>query len=301
MIEDFARLVQRAVALGRKRIAICAADDQEAIGAVRDAAALGLADAILVGDRQAIMDAAGPGGLPPSASIVDVPDRQAAALEAVRLVRSGMADFLMKGAINTSDFLKAVLDKDVGLRSGSLLSHMAAFEIPGERKLVFYSDGGMNVAPELEEKRQILANALEALRRLGIEQPKVAVLAANEQVNPKVRATTDAAALAADWKAGVFRSCIVEGPIAFDVATSAEAAKRKGLESSIAGDADLFIMPSIEAGNIAGKLLLRYAGAKMAGLVLGALCPIVLVSRADDAAAKVNSLALACLVSAREG
>lgn len=297
MIRDFKALVERALSLGRKTIAIGAADDAEVIEAVRDAAALGLADAILVGDRASILAKAGEAGLPASARVVDIADRTAAALEAARLVRSGEADLLVKGALNTSDFLRAALDKEKGLRAGGLLSHFAAFEIPGEPKLVFASDGGMVVAPELEEKRQIIKNAVGALHRLGIAEPKVAVLTANEQVNPKVKATVDAAALVEDWKAGAFPSCIVEGPIAFDVATSAEAAKRKGLESRIAGDTDLFIVPSIEAGNIMGKILMRYARARMAGVVLGALRPIVLVSRADDAAAKVHSLAMACLAS----
>lgn len=297
MFKDFAALVEKGLHLGRKIVAIGAAEDAEVIEAVREAANLGLADSILVGDKTLILALAGASGLPEGARVIDIPERNAAALEAARLVRSGEADFLVKGAINTSDFLKAALDKTQGLRAGGLLSHFAAFEIPGEAKLIFQSDGGMNVAPELEEKRQILLNAVKALHRLGIEQPKVAILTANEQVSPKIRSTTDAAALVEIWKSGAFPSCIVEGPIAFDVATSADAARRKGLPSLIAGDTDLFIMPSIEAGNIMGKILLRYARARMAGLVLGALRPIVLVSRSDDAAAKLNSLALACLIS----
>jgi phosphate butyryltransferase len=295
MVKDFDSLVKKALSLGQKRIAIGAADDSEVIAAVREAAALGLASSILVGDEEAIRDKAGREGLPEGSRIVDIKDSYQAALEATRFVRSGEADILVKGSINTSDFLKAALDKEKGLRSGRLLSHLAAFELPGEPRLQFHSDGGMNVAPELEEKRQILENALEALHRLGIAEPRVAILAANEQVNPKIRATTDAAALVELWRKGGFPGSIVEGPMALDVATSAEAAARKGLSSAIVGEVDLFIMPSIEAGNIAGKLLVRYAGARMAGLVLGALRPIVLVSRADDAAAKVNSLALACL------
>ena len=299
MIKDFDALVKQAQGLGRKTVAIGAAEDAEVLEAVRDAASLGLADAILVGDRAGIMEKAGRAGIPASARVIDMADRTAATLEAARLVRTGEADVLVKGALNTSDFLKAALDKVKGLRTGGLLSHFAAFEIPGEPKLIFQSDGGMNVAPELAEKKEIILNAVRALHRLGIAEPKVAVLTANEQVNPKVRSTTDAAALVEAWKAGAFPSCIVEGPIAFDVATSAEAARRKGLESRIAGETDLFIMPSIEAGNIMGKILIRYAGARMAGVVLGALRPIVLVSRADDAVAKINSLALACIVSAQ--
>lgn len=297
VIKDFRNLVEQAVGRGRRTVAIAAAEDAEVIEAVRAASVLGLADAILVGDRSLILALSGEGGLPATARVVDLPDQGAAALEAARLVRSGEADVLMKGAINSSDFLKAALDRESGLRTGGLLSHLAAFEIPGEDKLVFQSDGGMNVAPALAEKRQILVNAVRALNRLGLPEPKVAVLAANEQVNPKVSSTTDAAALVADWKAGAFPPCVVEGPIAFDVATSAEAARHKGLESRIAGETDLFLMPNIESGNIMGKLLIRYAKARMAGIVLGAKNPIVLVSRADDAAAKIHSIALACLVA----
>lgn len=297
MITSFRSLVSQALAGGRQTIAIAAADDAEVLEAVREADALGLADAILVGDRAAILALAGPGGLPAGARIVDIADKAAAALEAARLVRTGEAAALVKGSINTSDFLRAALDKDAGLRTGGLLSHLGVFEIPGEDRLLFQSDGGMNVAPSLEEKAQILGNAVAALQRLGIAEPRVAILTANEQVNPKVQATVDAAALVESWKAGAWPSCIVEGPIAFDVASSAEAARRKGLASRIAGETDLYIVPTIEAGNIMGKVLCRYARARMAGIVLGALRPIVLVSRADDAAAKVHSLALACLAS----
>ncbi len=298
MIKDFQTLMDLALTRRAATLAIAVAQDPEVIEAVRDASRLGLAKAILVGDRASIEKAAGPEGLPGDARIVHQPSSEEVAGEAVRLVRSGEADILMKGAINTSDFLKAVVDRDRGLRTDRLLSHLAAFEVPGEPKLLFQSDGGMNVAPDAGQLAQILFNAVDALRALGIEEPKVAVLAANEQVNPKVAATVNAAALVARWKAGDFPSCVVEGPIAFDVATSSEAAKLKGIASAIAGETDLFIVPSIESGNIMGKILVRYAKAKMAGIVLGARCPIVLVSRGDDASAKLRSLALACLAAA---
>ena len=187
-----------------------------------------------------------------------------------------------------------MLNEEFGLRSGGILNHVAAFEIPGGRKLVFHTDGGMNIAPNLEEKRQILWNTITALHRLGIEQPKVAVLAANEQVNPKMPATVDAKALVE--MADEFPSCIIEGPVAMDVAVSADAAAHKGIASRIAGDADIFLVPTIEAGNLLGKSLVYYAGAKIAGVVLGATHPIVMVSRADDAQAKLHSIALASLL-----
>ncbi len=297
MLKDFADIMERALALGGATMAVAAAEDGEILAAVREAARLSLARAILVGDEARIRELAGPEGLPSGARVVSVAAPQAAALEAARLVRSGEAEILVKGAVNSSDFLRAVLDPERGLKSGGLLSHLAAFEIPGEPKLAFHSDGGMNVQPGLAEKRLILENALGALHRLGIEIPKVAVLTANERVSPKMIATMDAKALVDAWKAGDFPGCLIEGPIAMDIAASAEAARHKGIESAVAGEVDLFILPDIEAGNIAGKILLRYARAQMAGIVLGAARPVVLVSRADDAAAKLHSIALACLAA----
>jgi Phosphotransacetylase len=295
MIKDFAALVERTQALGMATMAVAAAEDEEVLEAAREAAELSLARSILVGDGKRIRELAGPGGLPPLSRIVEASTPLEAALEAARLVRSGEADILVKGMVNSSDFLRAALDPQRGLRGDRLLSHFAAFEIPGEDRLSFHSDGGMVIQPGLEEKKQILSNALDALHRLGIAEPKVAILAANEQVNPKMTATLDARDLVEAWRAGEFPGCLVEGPIAMDVASSAEAARRKGIASSVSGEVDLFILPNIEAGNIAGKILLHYAHARMAGIVLGAAKPIVLVSRSDDAAAKLHSIALASL------
>ena len=295
MIKNLSDLIVAARSRGPATLAVAAAEDAEVIEAVREVAALGLANAILVGNEASILALAGEAGLPRGARIIREPDPKLASLAAARLVRQGEASLLMKGAVNTSDFLRAALDAENGLRSGRMLSHLAAVEIPGESKLVFYSDGGMNVAPSLAEKKQILGNALSALQLIGISEPKVAILAANEQVSAKVVATTDANALMDAWENGEFPGAVIEGPIAFDVATSREAAEHKKIVSRIAGETDLFIFPSIEAGNIATKALMRYAGARMAGVILGATHPIVLVSRADNAAAKVSSVALACL------
>ena len=295
MIKNLSDLIVAARSRGPATVAVAAAEDAEVIEAVREVASLGLANAILVGNEASILALAGEAGLPRGARIIREPDPKLASLAAARLVRQGEASLLMKGAVNTSDFLRAALDAENGLRSGRMLSHLAAVEIPGESKLVFYSDGGMNVAPSLAEKKQILGNALSALQLIGISEPKVAILAANEQVSAKVVATTDAKALMDAWENGEFPGAVIEGPIAFDVATSREAAEHKKIVSRIAGETDLFIFPSIEAGNIATKALMRYAGARMAGVILGATHPIVLVSRADNAAAKVSSVALACL------
>lgn len=276
-------------------LSVAVAQDKDVLEAVKLAEDAGLAKAILVGNKAEIMPMLEEIKLSKDTVIVDEPDIQKATLTAVFLVRKGEAQVLMKGMINSSDFLKAVLDEEKGLRTGRLLSHLAAYEIPGQEKLIFHSDGGMNVAPNLEQKKDILMNALLALNAMGIEKPQVAILTANEKVNPKMPATVDAQALVEMWEKGAFPPSTVEGPIALDVAISPEAAAHKGIESQVSGQVDLFLMPNIETGNICGKTLMYYAGAKMAGLVLGAANPIVLSSRAETALGKLNAIALACL------
>lgn len=298
MYHSLEEIVQAARHLGRVTVAIAAAQDREVIEAVRQAMHLDLADAILVGDAAIIHPMLQEAGLSAGTRVIDEPDADQAALKAVELVHSGQAGVLVKGLINSSNFMKAVLNKETGLRSGKILTHMAVFEIPGETKLAFYVDGGLNIAPTLDEKRQILINAVDALHKMGIARPNVAVLAANEQVTPKMPVTLDAKALVDLWQAGEFGDCIVEGPMAMDVAASQDAARHKGISSQISGNVDIFLVPDIEAGNLVGKALMCYARAKMAGVILGATQPIVLVSRSDNAEAKVNSIALACLLAA---
>lgn len=294
MIKNFQHLAEQAQQKGPVAIAVAAAQDREVLEALKIAADRGLAKPILVGDEAAIRPLLAEVGLPADLRILHEPDLDQAALKAASLVRQGEAQILMKGLINSSNFLKGALNADCGLRSGRQLSHLAAFEIPGEPKLVFHTDGGMNVAPGLPEKKQILANALEALKTMGIEKPCVAALTANEQVNPKVPSTVDADGLVQAVQAGEVPACIIEGPIALDVAVSQEAAKHKGIKSEVSGRVDIFLVPSIEAGNLLGKSLVFYAKAKIAGVILGATHPMVLTSRSDNAEAKVNSIVLAC-------
>ncbi|MBQ2271079.1 MAG: phosphate butyryltransferase, partial [Firmicutes bacterium] len=232
-------------------------------------------------------------GLDPIPEIVDAEGEADSAEKAVRLVREGRAHVLMKGLVNTSTFLRAVLNPDWGVRGEGLLCHLGAFDIPSWPKIQFHTDAGMIPAPTVDQKKQMIKQAVEILNRLGIEEPKVAALAANEVVNPKMPATVEAAQLQKWNEEGEITGCIVEGPIALDVALSRQAAEHKKLPSKIAGETDLFVMPDIEAGNLVGKTLMFLAGAKMAGIILGAKCPIVLVSRSDNAEAKVNSLAFA--------
>lgn len=297
MLHTFKEVLEKATTAGKTMLSVAVAQDKDVLLAIKAASEIGLADAILVGDEKKIVSLMAELGINEPMTVIHETDDDEAALKAAELVRNGKAQVLVKGLINSSNFLRAVLHPDKGLRSGKILSHLMAFEIPGESKIVFHTDGGMNVAPRLEEKKQIMITAIEALHAMGIEKPNVAVLAANEQVNPKIPATVDAHALATMADAGKIPSCVVEGPIAIDVAVSKEAAAHKGIASKIAGEVDLFIVPSIEAGNLVGKALIHYAKAKNAGLILGATHPVVLVSRSDDAAAKLHSIALACLVS----
>ena len=282
---------------GRRIVSVAAAGDVEIIEAVSMIVSAGIATPILVGDAGKIRMLAEQAKLPSEIRIVDAADDAKAAHVAAKLVRDGEANVLMKGLVNTSDFLRAVLDKETGIRGEGILSHMAFFEVPGFEKLQAQTDGGMNLYPTLEEKVKILDNAIAAFHALGVAIPKVAVLSANEQVNPKMVSSMDADALTKMNNAGEITGCIVEGPIALDVALSAEAAKHKKIESRIAGNVDLFLMPNIDAGNIHGKTLVCCAGAKMAGIVLGAKAPIVLASRSDNAESKFNSIVLACAIA----
>ena len=297
-MKNFAEVLGRAAQIGPLPLVLAAAQDEEALRALKAACEAGLAQPMLVGDEALIRPLLARVGLPSSIPIVDEPDPAQAAVAAAKAVNGTKSGILMKGLVNSSDFLRAVLHPECGLRTGRLLCHLAAFEVPGDRKLVFHTDGGMNIAPNLAEKKDILASALLALTDLGISCPKVAVLTANEVVSPKMPATVDAHALAEMNCQGEIGPAIVEGPIAMDVALSREAAAHKGIRSEVAGDVDLFMVPGIEAGNLLGKALIYCAHAKSAGVILGATHPVVMVSRADSAAAKLHSIALACCIAA---
>ena len=294
--EKFDDLKKCMSGVAKKTIAVAVAHDKEVILTAVEACKQGIADFILVGDKEKIMGIIGTVESDFEFNVIDEKDENEASLIAVGLVRNGKADVLMKGLVNSSIFLKTVLDEERGLRNGKILSHLAAFEIPGQPKLAFYTDGGMNTFPDYEMKKYIVINALEALIKLGIEEPKVAVLTANESVNPKIPSTVDATKLDDAGKAGELPSCIIEGPVALDVALSREAAEHKKIESQISGDVDLFVVPNIEAGNMIGKTLIYCANAKMAGVILGGKNPIVMTSRAENAEGKMNSIILACLM-----
>ncbi|NLT47965.1 MAG: phosphate butyryltransferase [Clostridiales bacterium] len=299
MLHDYTQIRESLKSGKPPVISVAVAQDREVLHTIKLARDEGLAGAILVGDRGQIERIMGEEGISSPAPIIHETDDEAACRIAVELVKSGDADLLMKGLVNSSIFLRAVLrgEKDSG--SKGFLSHLAVFQILGHSRLIFTSDGGMNVAPGLEEKKQILINGVKALHSLGIELPKVAILAANEKVDPKIPATADAAALVKMWEEGEIPRCLLEGPVAMDVALSKDAAIHKGIDSRIAGEVDLFIVPNIEAGNMVGKTMIYFAGAKMAGLILGAQYPIVMTSRAENAEGKLNSIALAAAISRR--
>ena len=278
-------------------ISVAVAQDKEVLSAIRMVQEAGIAQAILVGDATLITPMLAEVGLFDETKIIHEVDIGKAVQKAVSIVKCGQAQVLMKGLINSSDFLRAVLHKEEGLRTGRLLSHLGAFEIPGQKKLLFITDGGMNIAPTVEEKKEILLNSMLALQAMGIKEPHVAVLTANEAVNGKMPATVDAQTLVQMSVAGQFPSGIIEGPIALDVAVSQDAAKHKGITSKVSGNVDLILVPNIETGNALGKSLIYFANSKMAGIVLGATHPIVMTSRSETPEGKMNSIALACLVN----
>jgi phosphate butyryltransferase len=300
MYQNYRQIIDKIRTLGRITLSVAVAQDKDVLAAVKLAWDAGIADAVLVGDERQIRPLMKEVGLPDDMPVVHEPDNNCAALQAVSMVSGGKAQVLMKGLINSSDFLRAALNKEVGLRTGRLLSHLAAFEIPDRDKLLFVTDGGMNIAPEVKEKKDILINAMAALRDMGIGKPYVALLTANETVNPKMPATVDAKALADMAKDGEFPEGVIEGPIALDVAVSSEAAKHKGLDSEVSGKVDLMLVPTIETGNALGKSIIYFAHGKMAGIILGATHPIVMTSRAETPEGKLNSIALACLIHSKK-
>ena len=230
-------------------------------------------------------------------AIIDVENDSAAAMKAVELINENKADFIMKGKIQTADLLKAVVNKEKGLRTGNIMSHFVFNEIPNYHKLIVTSDGGMMMYPDVNEKKQIIENAVNTLIAMGYENPKVAVLAAVEKVNPKMPESVDAGLLKEMNINGEIKNCIIEGPISYDLTMSKKSAEIKGYSSPIVGDADILIVPNITAGNILGKTLVYSAGVKMAGFIVGAKVPIVLTSRGSTAEEKYLSLVLSAAVA----
>jgi len=297
-IRTFAELLEAAKAKGPKAVAVAAAHQSEVMSAGLDAEVAGLAEVTLVGDSDEIRRIAAAEGFDISRmDIVHVPEPHEAAYRVMKLVSEGQADIAMKGKVETSEFLRAALSRELGLRTGRLYTHVAAFEIPGFERLIFISDAGVIVAPDLEQKVQIVQNAIYVAHALDIPLPRVAVLAATEVVNPKIPTTLDAANLSKMADRGQIQGGLVDGPLALDNAISPESARIKGIRSEVAGYADILVAPDIEAGNVLAKAITYFAQGKMAGVVVGARCPLILPSRSDTREAKLVSLALGVMLA----
>lgn len=297
-ITNFEQLMTEARKRGPKVVAIAAAHEKEILLAASDAEKLGLAECVLVGDRAGIQAIAQESDIDlERMMIVDEADPHQCARKVMGLVSQGNAQIGMKGKVETGNFLRAALDKEFGLRIGRLLTHVGAFEIPGTDRLVFVSDAGVVVAPDMEQKVEIVRNAIMVAQKLGMEQPKVAILAATEMVNPKIPATLDAANLSKMADRGQIGGGLVDGPLALDNAISPESLAVKGIESDVAGRADILIPPDIEAGNVLAKAITYFAKGKMAGVVVGARCPLIVASRSDPHETKLVSMALGVLLS----
>lgn len=281
------------------KLAVVACGDEEVLEAVVESSKRGISEPILIGDIEKTKYIAKEKGLDISSyKMIDEKDLSLAAEIGVKMVSDGEANFIMKGLVDTATLLKAVLNKEWGLRTDSLLSHVMVYQIPSYSKLIYLTDGGMNLEPNLDNKVKIIENAAIVAKALGKEEVKVACLAAKEKVDPKMIATIDANDLKTMCEEGTFsKGIIVDGPMALDLAVSSSSAEIKGYKSDVAGDADVLLVPNIEMGNGIGKSITYFAKGKSAGIVMGAKVPIVLVSRADDHETKLYSIALGSVIA----
>lgn len=294
MIQSFQAMAEEIKLHGAQKIAVAAAQDDDVLLSVDHAAKVGIASPILVGDQEKILAVAQKCGVDVSAyEIVDEKDSVAACSTAVRLVREGRAGAVMKGLVGTADVLKAVLNKETGIRDAKVLSHLGMFYIESLDRFIYITDAAICIAPDIEIKQHILQNAVNALHLLGYEDPKVGCICALEKVNPAMQATLDAEELVRRNREGIITGCTVGGPFALDNALSLEAARHKGVNWPAAGQAELLLMPQIESANVLYKALTIIGGLCGAGLVLGAKRPVILTSRSDDDTTKFNSICLA--------
>ncbi len=298
-MNNFDALLEQVKSCSMKKLAVAVAEDDAVLGAVEEAKKRKIADAILVGDEDKIRSIAAEINMDVDQfEIIDVKDHTEAALTAVKLVHDGKADMYMKGLIDTKGFLKSVLDKEVGLRTGKPLSHVCLFEIEGYEKMFFLTDVAFIPYPTLEDKVGIINNTVEVAHACGVECPKVAPLAAVEVVNPKMPATVEAAELTKMNEEGKITGCIVDGPLSMDLAIDPEAARHKGATGrKIVGDADILLFPDIHAGNLVYKTLVHTAHVKNGNVLTGTKAPVILTSRSDDLETKVNSITVAAIVA----
>ncbi len=276
------------------RIVVVAAHDDNVLASIRDVYNKGYVSPILIGDKEKIFKIAEEVGVDVSRmDIIKETDDIQGARMAVNMVNSGDADIMMKGHIMTADLMRVVLDKEKGLRTNRVINHVGIFEIANYPKLLFITDAGINISPDLKQKAEIIRNAVEVAVKLGIAKPKVAVLSAVEIINPAMQSTLDAAILSKMAQRGQIEGCTVDGPLAMDNAISLDAASHKHIESDVAGDADILVAPNIEAGNILVKTLVFLYKARTCSVITGAKAPLVVTSRADDSISKYYSILLA--------
>ncbi|WP_053365014.1 phosphate acyltransferase [Bacillus sp. FJAT-27245] len=295
---SFSDVVEEARKRKPIRMGVAAAHDLAVLEAVKDAVSLGMIEPILVGDARQINQLASLMDFrTEDYEIIQADTDEEASYTAAKIASEGTAQAIMKGLVNTTPFLKGVLNRELSLRTGRIFSHLSAFEIPGTNQLLFMTDGGINIAPDYVQKKQIVLNALAFLEQIGIEGPRTAILAANELVMETMPVTCEAGRLVAELKADYKKPLLIEGPLPLDLAISKESLLHKGIKSELDGKADLLIVPTIEAGNIFGKAITYYAHGTMAGIVLGARVPLVLNSRSDSAKAKLASIALAVVAA----
>ncbi len=282
-----------------KKVAVSVAQDSAVLEAVKEAKARGIADAILVGDEPKIRAIAADLHMDLDGfEVIHEPDMIQASLTAVKLAHDGRADMYMKGLIDSKNFLRSVLDKEVGLRTGGTLSHVCVFEVPGIDRLLFLTDVAFMTYPTLEDKVHIIKNTIPVCNACGVELPKVAPLAAVEVVNPKMPVTVEAAELTRMCEAGELTGCIVDGPLSLDLAIDGEAAKHKGAtDRKIQGDADVLLFPDIHAGNLVYKAIVHMVQVKNGCILTGTKVPVILTSRSDTFETKVHSIALAAVVA----
>ncbi|MFH2008581.1 MAG: bifunctional enoyl-CoA hydratase/phosphate acetyltransferase [bacterium] len=301
MIKSLDEIVSAITEFPRQKVAVAVAESASVLEAVKLAHEQNIADALLVGDRAEIEAVAKEVGYDlAGAEIIDEAGDLEAAKIAAHAVREGRADALMKGHIHTDDFLRALLDKETGLRAGVIMSHCFLLDHRAEKRLIIVTDAAMNIKPDVVQKAQIVLNAVLLAECLGMSNPRVGVLAAVELVNPNMPATLDAAALMAMDRRGQFPTCRLDGPFALDNAINLEAAKIKKISGEVAGQCDILLVPNIESGNILAKSFSFLAKGLVAGVLIGAAAPVVLTSRADSAQAKLYSIALAVLMAGME-
>ena len=302
-MRNFKEVIQFAKERGPKVVSVACCQDEEVLIAIENARKEGIIEAILVGDLEKTQEIASKIKINlENYEIIDIKDLSQASLKAVELVSEKKADIVMKGLVDTSIILKSVLNKEVGLRGekGKVLSHVAVFDVDGFDRLLFITDCAMNIYPDLETKKQIIENACVVAHALDLEVPKVAIICAKEKVDEKMKNTVHAKSLEDMYKANEITGCIVGGPFGLDNAISKEAAKHKGINHAVAGNADILLVPTIESGNVLYKSLVFFAKAQNAGVIVGAKAPIILTSRADSAETKLNSIALSVLMASKE-